>query len=280
MVNSKFFDLFQKDSVDKQLRIEFDGGVITNEELHNQQFELTESLSSESELRFGSCEASSIKFKISNIFTPLKDKWLTASMTLNGNTIDPFLIGKYKVFSDVPTADRRSRDVVAYDAMYDIPGSSPVNIKSRFFSGIGKRFWAYASVLLVISELLITSGVLFVVTSNEKKNLRERYVNKTENMYYAFDVIYQNLDTMTEDLITNTYIQQSLTDKNLNNYDYEMIQRTLFCLNNDYISYYYYFDNQDNVYTQKNLELKKDEIQNTKLTDGLKNPMPKPHSCV
>lgn len=123
MVDSPLFDLFQQDSVDKQLRMEFDGGTITNEELHNQQFELIESLCSESELRFGSCEASSIKFKISNIFTPLKDKWLTVSMVLNGNTAEPFLIGKYKVYSDVPTADRRYREVSAYDAMYDIINS-------------------------------------------------------------------------------------------------------------------------------------------------------------
>lgn len=123
MVDSPFFGLFQDDSVDKQLKIEFDGGVITNEELHSQEFELAESLCSESELRFGSCEASSIKFKISNIFTPLKDKWLTVSMTLDGNTAEPFLIGKYKVYSDVPTADRRYREVSAYDAMYDIINS-------------------------------------------------------------------------------------------------------------------------------------------------------------
>ena len=120
MVDSPLFELFQDDSVDKQLKIEFDGGVITNEELHSQEFELSESLCSESELTFGSCEASSIKFKISNIFTPLKDKWLTVSMTLDGNTEEPFLIGKYKVYSDVPTADRRYREVSAYDAMYDI----------------------------------------------------------------------------------------------------------------------------------------------------------------
>lgn len=96
MVDSPLFELFQDDSVDKQLRIEFDGGVITNVEIHMQEFELTESLCSESELTFGSCEASSIKFKISNVFTPLKDKWLTVSMTLDGNTAEPFLIGKYK----------------------------------------------------------------------------------------------------------------------------------------------------------------------------------------
>jgi len=120
MVDSPYFELFQKDSVDKQLKIEFDGGVITNEELHNQQFELTESLCSESELRFGSCEASMIKFKISNIFIPLKDKWLTVSITLDGNTKERFLIGKYKVYSDAPTADKKFREITAYDLMYDI----------------------------------------------------------------------------------------------------------------------------------------------------------------
>lgn len=137
------------------------------------------------------------------------------------------------------------------------------------FSGIGKRFWAYASFLLVLSELLITSGVLLVVTSNEKDNLKEQYVNKTENMYYAFDVICQNLDTMTEDLITNTYIQKSLTDRNLSSYDYEMIQRTLFCLDNDYVSYYYYFDNQNNLFAQKNLNIGKKDIQETEIAASL-----------
>lgn len=123
MVNRELFDLFNTDSTEKQLRIEFDGGVITNEELHSQSFELTESLCSEKNLRFGCCEASSIKFKLSNIFTPLKDKWLTVTITLNGDSTKKMTIGKYKVYSDVPTADRRFRDVVAYDSMYDIINS-------------------------------------------------------------------------------------------------------------------------------------------------------------
>ena len=138
-----------------------------------------------------------------------------------------------------------------------------------FFSGIGKRFWVYASLLLLLSELLITSGVLLVVTTNEKENLKERYANKTENMYYAFDGIYQNLDRMTEDLIMNPYIQKSLTDSELSNYDYKMIQRTLFCLDNDYVSYYYYFDDQDNVYTQKSLHTGKKDVQDMELSSDL-----------
>lgn len=122
MVESPYFEKFQDDSVDKQIQIEFDGGVITNEDFDGQNFELTESLCSESELRFGCCEASSIKIKVHNIFAPLKDKWITASTTLEGMG-ESFPIGKYKVFSDVPTADRKYREVVAYDAMYDIIGA-------------------------------------------------------------------------------------------------------------------------------------------------------------
>ena len=122
MVDYKYKDLFQNDSVDKKLTIITDDKTvtITNTELHSQQFELNESLCSESELRFGCCEASSIKFKISNVFTSMKDKWLNVSMVLDGHTDEPFQIGRYKVYSDVPTADRRYRDAVAYDAMYDI----------------------------------------------------------------------------------------------------------------------------------------------------------------
>ena len=120
MVDYKYAELFLQDSNDRQLKIEFDTGTITNEEIHSENFELTESLCSEEQLRFGSCEASSLKFKISNIFTSLKDKWLTVSETLGGNIDVPFLFGKYKVFSDKPTADRRYREIVAYDAMYDI----------------------------------------------------------------------------------------------------------------------------------------------------------------
>lgn len=113
---------FLKDSVDKQLSIVTDDGQIhiTNNELHQEQFELTESLCSESELTFGSCEAGMVKFTVSNIFSGLKDKWMTIKMVLAGNTANPFQIGRYKVYSDTPTADRTKRDIVAYDSLYDV----------------------------------------------------------------------------------------------------------------------------------------------------------------
>lgn len=122
MVNYKYGDLFKKDTVDKQLSIVSDDGKIniTNTELHQEKFELTESLCSEQELTFGSCEAAMIKFTVSNTFLPMKGRWMTVRMSLGGYTDVPLQFGRYKVDSDTPTADRTCRDVVAYDALYDI----------------------------------------------------------------------------------------------------------------------------------------------------------------
>lgn len=122
MVNYKYGDLFKKDTVDKQLSIVSDDGKIniTNTELHQEKFELTESLCSEQELTFGSCEAAMIKFTVSNTFLPMKGRWMTVKMSLGGHADIPFQFGRYKVDSDTPTADRTCRDVVAYDALYDI----------------------------------------------------------------------------------------------------------------------------------------------------------------
>nr|DAU46217.1 MAG TPA: endosialidase chaperone [Bacteriophage sp.] len=122
MVDYSLQNLFYAPNVDKQLIIATDDGsvTITNTELHQESFELTESLCSESELTFGACEAAVVKFTISNVFTSLKDKWITVKMVLDGNSSNPFIFGRYKVVSDKPTADRTKREIEAYDALYDV----------------------------------------------------------------------------------------------------------------------------------------------------------------
>ena len=121
MIEYKHEDLF-RDGTDKQLSIvSVDGKVnITNSEIHYEQFELKESLCSQSELTFGTCEASQIKFKISNVFTSMVGMQLAVTTTLEGQKDALFSFGKYWVVSDKPTADRRYRNVTAYDFMYYI----------------------------------------------------------------------------------------------------------------------------------------------------------------
>lgn len=120
MIKHDLADLFRENSVHKKFVINYDGGTITNSDLFMEEFSLEESISSEEELRFGSCEASVVKFPISNVFTPLNGKVLDVSVVLDHNEDKPLKIGKYKVASDVPTADRKRKDITAYDALYDV----------------------------------------------------------------------------------------------------------------------------------------------------------------
>ena len=124
MVDYTDKEYFLKNSIDKQLIIECeDGTVITNEILHSENFSLDEKLCNKKELTFGECNASIVKFRVSNIVHPLIGQWMTIKMILNHNENSAFEIGRYKVASDKPTADRSWRDIVAYDAMYDIINS-------------------------------------------------------------------------------------------------------------------------------------------------------------
>lgn len=122
MITHEYSTLFGNDSIDKQLVITTDNGAvtITNTELHNEAFALEEKICDENNLVFGLAEPSKIEFTVSNVFTDLKNQWLTVTTTLNKDTANSFQIGRYKVYSDIPTADRKKRNVVAYDALYDV----------------------------------------------------------------------------------------------------------------------------------------------------------------
>lgn len=120
MIDYKYKELFKKDSVNKQIKITFDGGEITDKDFYSEGFELKESLYSDTQLHFGACEAAMLKIKIRNEFGELKGKWLTVSMVLDSHTDKPFQFGKYKVTSDEASGDRKYTNITAFDAMYDI----------------------------------------------------------------------------------------------------------------------------------------------------------------
>lgn len=124
MVDYEYKDLFWEQHKDKQLRIVSEDGSVTlnNTDIHFEQFGLDESICSEESIVFGSCESSMVKFRISNVFIPLTGKWLIVSETIGGHEETPIQIGRYKVVSDIPTADKSHRDVTAYDEMTEILG--------------------------------------------------------------------------------------------------------------------------------------------------------------
>ena len=132
--------------------------TITNEQICSEQMSLEESLCSDEQLMFGACESSCFKVRIVNSGS-FEGKTLTVTQKISQsyvNLIDsdnneildhdgenivvanrsgtdtdvPF--GIFKVFSDKPSNDRMWRDLVCYDAMYDILNADV----TEWFSGL------------------------------------------------------------------------------------------------------------------------------------------------
>lgn len=122
MINSSLKEKYWDSSTDKQMVISVVG---TNQKIDNSMLEigtfaLEESLCSESELKFGACEANCVKFTARNTAGNIIGKAISIEETIDGDSENPMPYGVFKVASDVPTSDRTKRQITAYDAMYDI----------------------------------------------------------------------------------------------------------------------------------------------------------------
>lgn len=118
MIDYKDYDLFIKDSVAKNLRLTGSGITITNSNFDGENFSIDEVLNSGRDLVFGQCNAAKLSFSVGYYERSMVGVLLTATTTpAEGRA---FQFGKYKVASDAPTADRKWRDVVAYDKLYDV----------------------------------------------------------------------------------------------------------------------------------------------------------------
>lgn len=111
-------NLFKQDSVAKELSITGTGISITNSNMDGENFSIEEVLNSGRDLTFGECNAAKLSFSVGYYENSMVGKVLTASTTPSGGAA--FQFGKYKVATDEPTADRKWRDVVAYDALYEV----------------------------------------------------------------------------------------------------------------------------------------------------------------
>lgn len=145
MTIHEYNDIY-KNTVIKKMTIATSGGlVIRNSNIASENMSLEESLCSEQDLKFGCCEASCFKVRLLECNHSFLGEWLDVTQTIyadedgfllleNGDyllTEDGFRIqlesadafskyGRFKVYSDKPTNDRMWRDLVCYDAMFDI----------------------------------------------------------------------------------------------------------------------------------------------------------------
>lgn len=174
MIGGKNKELYYESSIDKQLNIEVIGTkhAIDNSMREQDTFTLTETLNDGTELKFGSCLPNQISFTGREVPIATKGMKLRVTETLEGNEDDPFEYGTYTVQSDTPTADRTKRQIVAYDAMYDIINadvkswydglSFPMTLKAfrdSFFEhlGIEQKETNLVNDSMTISKTLVTT---------------------------------------------------------------------------------------------------------------------------
>lgn len=160
MINSSLKEKYWDSATDKQMVISVVG---TNQKIDNSMLEigtfaLEESLCSESELKFGACEANCVKFTARNTAGNIIGKTISIEETIDGDAENPMPYGVFKVASDVPTADRTKRQITAYDAMYDIINT---DVKS-WYAGLSfpmtlkqfrNSFFAYLGIAQVETSL-------------------------------------------------------------------------------------------------------------------------------
>lgn len=123
-------DLFDSDATAIDIQIELsDGTVYSNADLLSEEFSTDESICEDSTIDFGTCNSDCVKFRLGTISKNLKDEYITIKFILNGDTNNPFTLGKYRVFSDEISDDKEYKDITAYDDLYYI---SQLNVKEWY----------------------------------------------------------------------------------------------------------------------------------------------------
>lgn len=115
-------EIFQNPTT-KQMRLEFSNEVVlTNTDICSEEMSLEESLcTDDKKLDYGQCNASCFEVRVVNSGS-FEGETVVVTMTINAGTEDEETLdyGTYKVYSDKLTNDRMWRDLICYDALYDI----------------------------------------------------------------------------------------------------------------------------------------------------------------
>ena len=204
-------DLFKQDSVRKNIRIHFPNGEradITNSNLIAESFSFTESVMSQSEFRFGLCEASMVEFDcfgVENIkgydievsheidISSLGEDFI-ATYGLTSDDVDfPFYsvpYGKFTVSEALRQANRQTRRVTAYGKMLD--GFKPnkielekQNIKSKLNGSYGINLFHYLYTNLPVDSII--EGATYInrdSTRQKRFQLKDGY--EVVILYFLF----------------------------------------------------------------------------------------------
>lgn len=122
-VSNHVLGLSKRDSIKKNIVIHFPNGEyadIENDSIYSESMKLQQSVCSQEYLQFGLCEAAQFSIKLIGIEEALKGYEIEVSVYFDGDRENMVQLGTFKIDSDVPTDNKRFREIKAYDALYGL----------------------------------------------------------------------------------------------------------------------------------------------------------------
>lgn len=121
MINHAYLELFKDSSAHKELDIAYgEDRHITNSKIRQESMKIIEGIANSNELKFGTLVSSSFDIQLAIDTDNLTNADIEVSVAVNHDTENVLKIGKYKVISDKPTADRLYKNIKAYDSLYEV----------------------------------------------------------------------------------------------------------------------------------------------------------------
>lgn len=139
----------------------------------------------------------------------------------------------------------------------------------KYFFGIKKKAVASISVIFGIIFFLTYLGINRVAKENMRGFLTDQYSYLNDKVLGAFGNIYDELNSLTSDFITNDYVQKTLTNQEITAADRDMLERTLSYYNKSFLDSYLVIDNKGNLYSQRDVNLDADKFQRSAIYKSL-----------
>lgn len=116
--------------------------------------------------------------------------------------------------------------------------------RKQFFFGIKKK--AIFAISLIFGVIFFSTylGVNEIAKDNTTEFLTDQYSYLNDRIKREFNNVYEELDALTADFITNEYVQKTLKNRPISNDDKEMLKKTLSYYNKTFLDFYLIVDNK------------------------------------
>lgn len=139
----------------------------------------------------------------------------------------------------------------------------------KYFFGIKKKAVIAISLIFGAVFFLTYLGINYVAEKNTLEFLSIQYSYLNDKILNSFGNIYDELNQLTANFITNEYVQKTMTNQPINASDREMLEKTLSYYNESFLDSYLVIDNKGNLYSQKAVQLDLEKLQRSTIYKSL-----------